>query len=97
MLTGELSDRLVPAIVLLTQLFVGFCGASNFLSFQLFCLQEPPEDDANIIEKILASKTVQEVGGPCACSPVTSTGYIPSVKRYLAGEPGMVVTGLSES
>lgn len=26
-------------------------------------LQEPPEDDANIIEKILASKTVQEVGG----------------------------------
>lgn len=32
-------------------------------SLSHLCLQEPPEDDANIIEKILASKTVQEVGG----------------------------------
>lgn len=41
-------------------------AVSGNLSFSLnFCLQEPPEDDANIIEKILASKTVQEVGGPC--------------------------------
>lgn len=41
-----------------------------------FYLQEPPEDDANIIEKILASKTVQEVGG----------FYIASTDDTLCGE-----------
>lgn len=37
------------------------------------CLQEPPEDDANIIEKILASKTVQEVSGLCVNFSITGS------------------------
>lgn len=33
MLTGEISDKVVSAVVFLIGLFLGFCGASNFPSF----------------------------------------------------------------
>lgn len=62
-LKGEPLDQVVSIVAFLVELFHGFRGASNPLSLSHLCLQEPPEDDANIIEKILASKTVQEVGG----------------------------------
>lgn len=61
-LKGELLEKVVPITVFLLELFHGSCGAVIVSLFNLH-LQEPPEDDANIIEKILASKTVQEVRG----------------------------------
>lgn len=58
-----LLDEAVPVVVFLTG-FLDSVVPVVFILFNLF-LQEPPEDDANIIEKILASKTVQEVSGSC--------------------------------
>ena len=66
-------------LILHLELFSQMLFLVTFLFLLNFCLQEPPEDDANIIEKILASKTVQEVGGPCSFFSVTS-------RHYLCGE-----------
>lgn len=64
-LKGELLNEVVPIVVFLIELFSWILWFQQFSFFFHLCLQEPPEDDANIIEKILASKTVQEVGGLC--------------------------------